>query len=244
MAKKRKLKKPLKKFIWSSLVCIFLVLCLYFFYQAFVSFQDERHTEDIILEIQEKIGEISFDNPTVDFDILKVQNEDTVGYIVVEGTPISYPVVQGEDNDYYLRRSFDQTYNRRGWIFMNADNHADMSDTNTVLFGHNTLDETMFGPLLDIYNGEYGNQIQITYYTPETKYVYQVYSIYLASPSDGTSIQKNVSSSFIEMSKIRSHISFEATSTSHQIITLSTCYYTNKDRIIMHGVLVESESES
>ena len=58
----------------------------------------------------------------VDFDLLQEENEDIVGWIYCEGTPLDYLVVQGPDNDYYLRRSYDGVHSTAGTIFIDANN--------------------------------------------------------------------------------------------------------------------------
>ena len=54
----------------------------------------------------------------VDFAELKKKNSDTVAYLKVNGTNINYPVVQTNDNDYYISHSFDKKVNSAGWVFM------------------------------------------------------------------------------------------------------------------------------
>ena len=54
----------------------------------------------------------------VNFDDLKSINSDTLGWIQVNGTTINYPFVQVSDNNYYLNHSFDKSYNRAGWVFL------------------------------------------------------------------------------------------------------------------------------
>ena len=72
----------------------------------------------------------------VKYDILK-KNSDTVGWIKVDGTKVNYPVVQAEDNDYYLSHAFNKRSNAGGWIF--ADYRVDFKNfgKNTIIYGHN-----------------------------------------------------------------------------------------------------------
>ena len=83
----------------------------------------------------------------VDFSLLKQENEDIVGWIYCEGTPISYPVVQSGDNQYYLHRLINGEYNIAGSIFMDYRNNAELEDNNTIIYGHNMKNNTMFGYL-------------------------------------------------------------------------------------------------
>jgi len=83
----------------------------------------------------------------IDFEALRAINSNVVGWIVVPGTDISYPIVQGTDNDHYLRRTFAGEQNSSGTIFMDYRNSADFSDRQTILYGHNMRDGSMFAPL-------------------------------------------------------------------------------------------------
>ncbi len=80
----------------------------------------------------------------VDFDALRAENADVVGWIYCEGTPIDYPVVQCADNDYYLHRSYDGSYSASGAIFTDANNRAGFVDCNTIIYGHHMKNGSMF----------------------------------------------------------------------------------------------------
>lgn len=76
------------------------------------------------------------------------RNNDFVGYIKIDGTDIDYPVVQGEDNEFYLTHNFDKKEEERGAIYMSTECNPLSEDFNTVLYGHNWLDTTMFSELV------------------------------------------------------------------------------------------------
>lgn len=84
---------------------------------------------------------------TVAFDKLRNDNPDIVGWLYCEDTPINYPILQGRTNSFYLRRLPDKTYNINGSLFIDHRNAADLSDRNTVIYGHNMRDGSMFGTL-------------------------------------------------------------------------------------------------
>ena len=85
-------------------------------------------------------------NP-IDFAELKGVNEDIVGWLKISALDISYPVVQGTDNDYYLHRTFEGVENFAGCLFVNSGNSADFTDQNTIVYGHNMKNGSMFGKL-------------------------------------------------------------------------------------------------
>ena len=83
----------------------------------------------------------------VDFASLEAINPDIVGWIYIEALDISYPVVHGEDNDFYLHRTFEKKDNFAGSIFVEYRNSGDFSDPNTIVYGHNMKNQSMFGKL-------------------------------------------------------------------------------------------------
>ncbi|MDO5696083.1 MAG: class B sortase [Eubacteriales bacterium] len=97
------------------------------------------------------------DGYQVDFDKLLAQNPDTVAWVDIPGTSISYPVVyKADDNEYYLRRSFEGKDSIAGCIFLDGDNKPDFSDNVNFIFGHNvdtslTYGERTFFTALDEY---------------------------------------------------------------------------------------------
>lgn len=91
----------------------------------------------------------------VDILSLQQQNPDCVGWIEVPGTSISYPVLQGSNNETYLKRTFNGSSLSSGAIFMDYRNKPDYSSFNTFIFGHNMLDGTMFADLKLYFDDEF-----------------------------------------------------------------------------------------
>mgnify|MGYP005945403765 CR=1 FL=1 len=83
----------------------------------------------------------------VDFESLKAINLDVKGWLYIEALDISYPVVQGPDNDAYLHTTYEGTSNFAGSIFLDYQNQDDFSDGNTIVYGHNMKNLSMFGKL-------------------------------------------------------------------------------------------------
>ncbi len=75
------------------------------------------------------------------------KNNDFVGYIKIDGTDIDYPVVQSEDDEFYLTHNFDKEEEERGAIYMSCECNPSDLDFNTVIYGHNWLDNTVFSQL-------------------------------------------------------------------------------------------------
>ncbi len=93
--------------------------------------------------------------PEVDFEALSAINPDVVGWLSIDDTNISYPIVQGEDNKYYLDHLFTGEKNRAGCLFLDSENAPDFSDGNSVVYGHYLKDGTMFSSLLKYKEQDY-----------------------------------------------------------------------------------------
>lgn len=116
-------------------------------------------------------------NDSVDFSSLEEINPDVVAWLTGEGTEIDYPVVLGTDNDYYLRHLFTGERNELGSIFMDYRNHSDFSDKNTIIYGHNTQDRSMFSSLTK-YKDQwyYDNFPTMLLYTPAGNFTIELFA--------------------------------------------------------------------
>ena len=181
------------------------------------------------------------------FSTLQEINKDTVGWLTVNNTRIDYPVVQAKDNDYYLRRDYYQNKNRHGWIFMDYRNNPDELNENTIIYGHNLANQTMFGTLRYALNSYWykksANQI-ITFNTPNENMKFQIFSIYTIPTTndylDITFPTTDAYQSYIDLVKGRSIYDFNIeVTTGDKILTLSTCANGNDKRLVIHAKLIK-----
>ncbi len=108
----------------------------------------------------------------IDWDALKAENPDVVAWVYIQGTDISYPVVQGDDNDYYLTHSYTGARSSSGSIFLDCDNNPDFMDMHNVLYGHNMLDGSMFAQILNFKDQDFlDHGYKILILTPRYAYV-------------------------------------------------------------------------
>lgn len=113
----------------------------------------------------------------VDFISLEKINPDVVGWLAAEGTEINYPVVQGKDNDFYLTHLFTGERNKLGSIFMDYRNHNDFSDKNTIIYGHNMKDGSMFSSLTNYKDQEYYDRFPtMLLFTPNGNYMIEFFA--------------------------------------------------------------------
>lgn len=184
----------------------------------------------------------------VNFDELLKKNSDTVGWIKVEGTKVNYPVVQADDNDYYLSHAFNGRSNAGGWVF--ADYRVDFESfgKNTIIYGHNMNNKTMFGSIPNMLYSSYLNNSSNYYIkisTPTSNSVWKVFSIYTIQPEVyylKTNFKTEPYENFLNTIKGRSIYDFGIdVGTDDKILTLSTCDNTGTKRVAVHAKMINIE---
>ena len=174
--------KKLKKFILYLPLLLSILLIIYSLNYIFLWISDRNKTNKLKTNLKEisNVRDINFDNYSlinppqdkndsyykyidekflkVDFYELLKQNEDTVGWIFVNGTEVNYPIVKSNNNNFYLNHSFDKTENKSGWIFLDYRNDLDNLSFNTILYGHGRADYTMFGSLREVLKEDWFNE--------------------------------------------------------------------------------------
>lgn len=177
---------------------------------------------------------------------LKGINSDTAGWITIKGTVVNYPVVWSETKNYYLRRDFYKKVLSGGTIFIDERNSPVIEENrNTVIYGHNMTDGSMFASLHDFASSSvfYGATIQIA--TENGIFIYEPFSAHESNAYDNYFETDFVSDEdFINFCEQMQFISLfqtdHAFDKNSQIITLSTCASgsSNKDdRFAVHAVL-------
>ena len=182
----------------------------------------------------------------IDFQALKSVNEDVIGWIYVEALPdINYPVVQGPDNDTYLHMTYEKNYNFAGTIFMDYENSSDFSDCNTLIYGHNMKNGSMFAQLKKFTQSEetYQKSRYFWIFTPDASYRYEVIAAYTtAVDSDTYTLFKGPGEEFLGyLDKIRGFSELKIDPESRdlnikdKIVTLSTCTGNEATRYVVQG---------
>ena len=187
------------------------------------------------------------DMMSVDFNELKKKNSDTVGFIKVNGTNVNYPIVQSNNNSYYLKHAFDKTPNSAGWVFADYRNNMIDFDKNTVIYGHSRSNQTVFGSLKKVLNKSwYSNKDNhiIKLSTPTENTLWQIVSIYTIAPESyyiTTKFSESQFQTFIKTIKERSQIQFSGTiNENDKILTLSTCEdVAGTRRLVIHAKLIK-----
>lgn len=140
--------------------------------------EDEEPPEEPEIIFQSVDMECGFN---VNFDAMWQTNPDVVGWLNSEGTVIDYPVMHGATNDTYLHANWKGSYSVSGSIFTNYRCRGDLSDLNTIIYGHNMKDGSMFHSIKS-YNTQsyYENHPYMWYVTPEANYVLYVVGAFVA----------------------------------------------------------------
>jgi len=191
-------------------------------------------------------GRIPVVYPEVDFEALNAVNTDVVGWVCLEDTRINYPVLQGEDNRYYVSTLIDGSDNGAGSIFMDYHNTPDFSDRHTILYGHNMGNGTMFADITRYRDQEYYETHPTgVIVTPEKNLRFDIVAGYVASLADSAwqleFVDDTDAAQWLEAARERSGFVSEAEfQPGDRILTLSTCTYEFDDaRFVLVGILTE-----
>lgn len=184
----------------------------------------------------------------VDFEKLLAESPDVVGWLYCPDTVINYPVVQGTDNDFYLHHSYDGEEFNSGSIFVDASNTPGFADSNTVIYGHNMSDGSMFASLSNWSSQAFYNQHPLMWLlTPTENYRVVLVSGYTTSAySDTYQIFQFPClewEEYLEQAKVQSNFTMEdpLDPQAHYVL-LSTCAYEFDDaRYVLHGRLEKIE---
>lgn len=204
-----------------------------------INIYNEDNTEKNEVQKEEKSQRI------LKLEELQKENKDIVAYIEIEGTNISYPVVQASDNDYYLFKNYKKQYSQDGSIFLDKDVNLSMPSSNFLMYGHNNQNGRMFSDLLKFKDESYYNQHKKIRFVTNTEDVqYDIMSVFFSRVYFKN--EKNVFryyyfvnagskadfDEYVKQSKAASIYDTKITAEyGDQLITLSTCsYHTEEGR--------------
>ena len=271
--KKKRLKPKWRNIMIILVIIVSFSMLIYASINIFKWFIDNNKSQQIITDLEEKIvvtqdneisgntvqneEEIKENDPywdfikmsliDVDINELKEINDETVGWLKVNGTNINYPFVQASDNKYYLTHDFYKQNNGGGWVFLDYRNKSNLEDKNNIIYAHGRANETMFGSLKNILSSDWINDqknftIQVS--TQNKNTLWQVFSIYkILNTNDYITTNFNNDeefSSFITKLINRSNFDFKTTVNKNDIIlTLSTCY-NDYQKVVLHAKLIKT----
>ncbi|ADU25889.1 class B sortase [Ethanoligenens harbinense] len=186
--------------------------------------------------------------PSKKADILAAQqkNSDVVGWLTVPGTSLDMPIVHTTDNSYYLTHNLDKQTYKKGWPFLDYRNDAENLDRNSIIYGHNMGDGTLFGELKQFENLDFLNQHPVLYFgTADADRYWKIFAVYITdvnfyyintsfpTDNDFTSLVSQMRA----QSLFNTNVSVSSTD---KILTLSTCTYEFENaRFVIEARLVQ-----
>lgn len=175
----------------------------------------------------------------IDLASLQEINPDGLGWIEIPGTNISYPIVQGTDNSYYLTHTFTGEENKSGSIFVEAMNSGDFSDLHTIIYGHNMKNGSMFANLKNYKKESYYQAHPYVYIDlADGSHCYQIFSCYEAATTDNVyTVGYSANDKYAEFLNGLVASSLYSTgvdvSIDDKVVTLSTCTSNGKNRFVV-----------
>ncbi|MBR4706586.1 MAG: class B sortase [Pseudobutyrivibrio sp.] len=231
--------------IFSSLAGFFLIYRGYQKSEDLYAAVDEAYVTEVA---PEEVQETNW-YEMIDVDLASLQevNPDAIGWIYVEGTDISYPIMYSGEDEKYLHTTLDGQYAKAGSIFMEGLNSSDWSDSHTILYGHNMKNLSMFGKLR-YYKAEKEYVDEHRYFqiiTADGKKRYEIFSYFDTDPaswvyelpfSAGDAYDRYLSE--LRRYSYQSIDTERDVSSADSVVTLSTCS-SNERRFTVHGYMVD-----
>jgi len=175
---------------------------------------------------------------------LQKENSDIVGWLEIENSNINYPVLQGEDNSYYMTHNYKKQYSKHGSLFLDKDYNWNLPSTNLLIYGHNNRGSNeMFVDLINYKNEDYYKTHKtIRFTTNKEDAEYEIISVFLSrvyykSETDVfryyyfiNAENEQEFNKFVQNCKDASLYDIEATAKyGDQLLTLSTCEFSQED---------------
>lgn len=240
------------KLLKISLLFVFSIVLVFCFIKIYDKY-NEKKSQDRIIDKLIEVGDVKpadyrEELPSIDFQKLKAINDDIIGWIIIEGTQVNYPIVKGNDNSYYLNHSYDKSYNSYGSIFMDYRANNEFSDLNTFLYGHYTGNGSMFGELKKYMKQSFYEEHPFFYIlTPQKNYKVEVFSVYTDDAlSDSYNFNFDSLNDFkIYLESIKNKRRYNTNTNVNyildRIITLYSCSHesgSKTERYFIHGKII------
>lgn len=255
----------MKKYLTRILMVIFLMVAMFSGYKIFSYFYEGKVAESFIDDLKEEyysqsdsdgsaIPESPEEVRVKKFKALRMVNEDVVGWVRVPGTNVDYPVVQARNNQFYLRRDLKKEYAIRGSIFMDYTSSGTADKFQTIIYGHNMKDGSMFGALKKFKKKDFFDEnLTIEYDFPEGTTEWEIFSVYIYKLGDNSfefelENEKEFKEYVLEVAKKSMHkdkavdgaVKKALDNGTNRMLTLMTCTYEyDNSRLIVHALLKE-----
>lgn len=247
--RRRKIKLLIRRIVFCAVLAA-LIFSIVMIVRTFTG-----NTSEKIYTKVEKSVFVSAENNSKDTELLTGYNHnsllainpDAIGYLQIPALELLLPVVQGEDNSYYLSHAVTGDSNKNGTLFIDCRNTDGIESQNAIIYGHNMKDGSMFGQLKKFIDSEFlfKDDNQYFYiYTQNKIYKYAIYSVHITQSvsnaytntfNSGTEFV-NFINTMLSLSYHDTNVSFDETSKS---ITFSTSTDDSDKRLIVQAIRVE-----
>ena len=250
----KKINKKITLLIYFVLVSLIIISIIYIVREFYWKKEAVEETKIVdTIEVDESKVTKESTKRMIQVKSLQQENSDVVGFLEIENTNISYPVVQGNDNEYYMTHNYKKEKSKNGAIFLDKDYDWNIPSNNYLIYGHNLNNGTMFQELLKYADESYYKEhLTISFTTADEEGVYDIISVFRSkvyNTNDNvfkyyffinpkTEEEYNY---YIKNIKDISLYNIEKTAKyGTQLITLSTCSYHVKDgRFVVVGAKVK-----
>lgn len=188
----------------------------------------------------------------IDWEALLSECPSVAGWVRMD-SGANYPVLYSGDNEYYLHRDLYGNYSVNGSIFMDGANDPGWEDRNTVIYGHNMNNGSMFGKNKKYKGKSYAEEHPYFYiYTPEGCGHYRIFAAMDTNDGDEpyTTVFNDMDAFYAYLDRMEQlstyHLENIDLGKAEKIVTLSTCTNYGKDRFVIQGYLetfVEDEGQ-
>ena len=235
------MKKVLRSIILGVLTLGFTALIAYSGYQLWGIYSDYRAEAKTHRSVMEyKPEDTSGPEEIINQSVIDLQSKypDAAGWLTLPDTRIDYPFMWYKDNDYYLRRDIDGNYALAGTLFIDYRCEKDFSSPNTIIYGHNMKNGSMFGALNSFSEKTFFDENRYgTVYLPYANLRLEFFAYMVVRPDNAEIYAVNPSETYLGYVKQNARhfrdIEIEA---GDRIVTLSTCSYEfNNARMVLIG---------
>ncbi len=241
----KKSSNKLKKIVMLLLIIIFVCSIGYICSYIYNSNKNKKDNTNILNEVKIDSTQVTEEKSEkmLKLEELQKENNEIIGWLEIEGTNINYPVLQGTDNEFYMKNNYKKEKSKNGSIFLDKSYNWDIPSSNLLLYGHNNKNGTMFQDLLKYENEDfYKEHTKIKFTTNTEDSIYEIMSVfysrvYYKSEQNVFRYYYFVNANneqeyndFVNNAKKSSIYDTGVTANyGDQLLTLSTCEYSQED---------------
>ena len=179
--KNKKTNNKVKKILLVILTVILVLGILYISYYLYENNKNKKDNNEILNNIKIDKGQITETKTErmLQLEELQKQNEEIIGWLEIEGTNINYPVLQTDNNDYYMNHNYKKEYSAPGSLFLDKDFDLENGSSNYLIYGHRNKNGLMFEDLLKYEDQNFYNEHKkVKFTTNEEDSEYEILAVF------------------------------------------------------------------